>query len=224
MARALREQYGSARSAAQDAADRVSDLHLDLSLAEAHEGSWKAAEVLVRSFKVAEERSRGVEARTVSHSLCILFILCSRAWKMRLERVHATSVSPRPVTRVLRPCRRLRFASSSALRTAAGSRAVPARPDHRLYGYRRAITCSIPTITHWELPCNPAPIHSAAADWSRWPAGTMFRIVETGELYQVDDYGWALAGTNTIDLYKPSRSAMNAWGVRRVTIENSTVG
>jgi hypothetical protein len=36
----------------------------------------------------------------------------------------------------------------------------------------------------------------------------------------VDDYGWALSGTNTIDLYKPSRAAMNAWGVRRVTIEN----
>jgi len=63
-------------------------------------------------------------------------------------------------------------------------------------------------------------IHSAAADWSRWPAGTIFRIRETGELYRVDDYGWALSGTNTIDLYKPSRSAMNAWGVRGVTIEN----
>jgi 3D (Asp-Asp-Asp) domain-containing protein len=63
-------------------------------------------------------------------------------------------------------------------------------------------------------------VKSAAADWSRWPAGTMFRILETGELYRVDDYGWALSGTNTIDLYKPSRSAMNAWGVRRVTIEN----
>lgn len=64
------------------------------------------------------------------------------------------------------------------------------------------------------------PIKSAAADWSRWPAGTVFRIAETGETFQVDDYGWALAGTNTIDLYKTSRSAMNAWGVRRVTIEN----
>ena len=63
-------------------------------------------------------------------------------------------------------------------------------------------------------------VHSAAADWSRWPAGSVFRIVETGEIYEVDDYGWALAGTNTIDLYKPSRRAMNAWGVRRVTIEN----
>jgi hypothetical protein len=63
-------------------------------------------------------------------------------------------------------------------------------------------------------------IHSAAADWSRWPAGTIFRIQETGELYKVDDYGWALAGTNTIDLYKPSRAEMNGWGVKRVTIEN----
>ena len=63
-------------------------------------------------------------------------------------------------------------------------------------------------------------IKSAAADWSRWPAGTVFRIRETGEIYRVDDYGWALSGTNTIDLYKPSRAAMNAWGVRRVTIEN----
>ncbi len=63
-------------------------------------------------------------------------------------------------------------------------------------------------------------IKSAAADWSRWPAGSVFRIRETGEIYQVDDYGWALSGTNTIDLYKPSREAMNGWGVRRVTIEN----
>ena len=41
-----------------------------------------------------------------------------------------------------------------------------------------------------ELQCGP--VHSAAADWSRWPAGTIFRIRETGELYRVDDYGWAL--------------------------------
>ena len=39
-------------------------------------------------------------------------------------------------------------------------------------------------------------------------------------MYQVDDYGFALSGTNTIDLYKPSREEMNAWGVRGVTIEN----
>lgn len=68
-------------------------------------------------------------------------------------------------------------------------------------------------------PLRNGPIKSAAADWSRWPAGTLFRIRETGEYFEVDDIGWALAGRNTIDLYKPSKSAMNAWGVRTVNIE-----
>jgi 3D (Asp-Asp-Asp) domain-containing protein len=62
-------------------------------------------------------------------------------------------------------------------------------------------------------------VNSAAADWSRWPVGTKFHLLETGEIYEVDDYGWALAGTNTIDIYQPSRGDMNRWGVRRVTIE-----
>lgn len=82
--------------------------------------------------------------------------------------------------------------------------------DHVQYGRKNALGMTL----------NDTGVRSAAADWSRWPAGTVFRIVETGETYQVDDYGWALSGTNTIDLYKPSRAAMNQWGVKRVTIEN----
>ena len=62
-------------------------------------------------------------------------------------------------------------------------------------------------------------VHSAAADWSRWPAGTVFRILDTGEVCEVDDIGWALSGRNTIDLYKPSREEMNRWAVRTVNIE-----
>lgn len=62
-------------------------------------------------------------------------------------------------------------------------------------------------------------IKSASADWSRYPVGTRFRVVGTGEEYVIDDYGWALVGTNTIDLYKGSRGAMNQWGVRHVDIE-----
>ena len=62
-------------------------------------------------------------------------------------------------------------------------------------------------------------IHSAAADWSRWPVGTTFRILGTGEICKVDDIGWALSGRNTVDLYKPTRDAMNAWGTRTVNIE-----
>jgi 3D (Asp-Asp-Asp) domain-containing protein len=63
------------------------------------------------------------------------------------------------------------------------------------------------------------PIRSAAADWSRWPVGTEFVILATGQTYVVDDYGWDLAGRNTLDLYCPTRGEMNQWGVRRVTIQ-----
>ncbi len=60
---------------------------------------------------------------------------------------------------------------------------------------------------------------SAAADWSRWPAGTVFRVVSTGQLYRVEDYGWALAGRNTIDLYMATPRDMNSWGLRRELIQ-----
>ena len=62
-------------------------------------------------------------------------------------------------------------------------------------------------------------IGSAASDWSRWPAGTSFRLLSTGQIYRVDDYGWALAGRNTIDLYMPNQREMNSWGARQETIQ-----
>jgi 3D (Asp-Asp-Asp) domain-containing protein len=60
---------------------------------------------------------------------------------------------------------------------------------------------------------------SAASDWSRFPLGTRFRVVGTHDEYIIDDYGVALIGTNTIDLYKNSRLEMRRWGVRRVDID-----
>jgi len=60
---------------------------------------------------------------------------------------------------------------------------------------------------------------SAASDWSRYPLGTRFRLMETNEEYVIDDYGNALVGTDTIDLYKPSRSEVRKWGVRYVDID-----
>jgi hypothetical protein len=69
-----------------------------------------------------------------------------------------------------------------------------------------------------------AEFNSAAADWSRFPVGTKFRIVGSDRLYVVDDYGSALVGTNTIDLYVPSRREMANWGSRRVNIELLEVG
>jgi len=61
-------------------------------------------------------------------------------------------------------------------------------------------------------------INSASADWSRYPLGTKFQLLNTGEVFQIDDYGGALVGTNTIDLYKTTRLKMRKWGVRYVDI------
>jgi 3D (Asp-Asp-Asp) domain-containing protein len=62
-------------------------------------------------------------------------------------------------------------------------------------------------------------IGSAAADWARWPAGTTFRLLSTGQIYRVDDYGWALSGRNTIDLYMANSREMNSWGARQESIQ-----
>ena len=60
---------------------------------------------------------------------------------------------------------------------------------------------------------------SAAADWSRFPLGTRFRIANTKDEYIIDDYGTALIGTSTIDLHKPTKLEMKRWGVRNVDID-----
>jgi 3D (Asp-Asp-Asp) domain-containing protein len=66
---------------------------------------------------------------------------------------------------------------------------------------------------------SPPRIGSAAADWSRWPMGTTFRLLSTGQTYRVEDYGWALSGRNTIDLYMANQRDMNAWGARQEPIQ-----
>lgn len=81
--------------------------------------------------------------------------------------------------------------------------------DHIEYGARSAVG----------TPLKHGQLRSAAADWSIYPVGTVFQIAGDSSLYIVDDYGSALVGTRTIDLYKPSFSAMNRWGTRRVTIK-----
>ena len=82
--------------------------------------------------------------------------------------------------------------------------------DHLVYGVKNAVGTNLKF----------GDVRSAAADWSRFPVGTRFRIAgQPGVVYVVDDYGSALVGTGTIDLYKPSQSMMNQWGVRHVDIE-----
>ena len=61
-------------------------------------------------------------------------------------------------------------------------------------------------------------VRSAAADWSRYPVGTIFRIKGLPQVYVVDDYGSGLVGTNTIDIYHPTLRLMRKWATRDVEI------
>jgi 3D (Asp-Asp-Asp) domain-containing protein len=80
--------------------------------------------------------------------------------------------------------------------------------DHTKYGRKTAAGGTLKFGTR----------RSAAADWSKFPLGTEFTIKGDPNTYVVDDYGSALVGKNTIDLYRPSRSSMNKWGCRHVAI------
>ncbi len=62
-------------------------------------------------------------------------------------------------------------------------------------------------------------ISSAAADWSRFPAGTTFRVLTTRELFEVDDYTDDIVGTNTILLFKPKSPNVAAGVPHELTIE-----
>ena len=62
-------------------------------------------------------------------------------------------------------------------------------------------------------------VRSAAADWSKYPVGTKFRIKGMPYLYVVDDYGSALTGTNTIDIFHPTLSGIKNWGLRTIEID-----
>src|SRR5882757_1912044 len=115
----------------------------------------------------------------------------------------AASCASRPLPKYERPLARAQF---QTVRTTAYTHT---ESDHLQYSNRNACGDCL----------QAGPVNSASCDWSRWPVGTVFRVQETGENYIVDDYGWALSGTNTIDLYKPSRQAMNAWGTRRIHLE-----
>lgn len=80
--------------------------------------------------------------------------------------------------------------------------------DHIAYGSKNAAG----------TPLKHGLVRSAAADWSVYPVGTVFQILGDSSLYIVDDYGSALVGTRTIDLYKPTTASMNQWGTRKVSI------
>jgi 3D (Asp-Asp-Asp) domain-containing protein len=79
--------------------------------------------------------------------------------------------------------------------------------DHLIYGSKNATGTQLRYTNR---------VRSAAADWSFYPVGTTFRIKGLPYLYVVDDYGSALTGTGTVDIYKPNKEIMNLWGTRKV--------
>ena len=87
--------------------------------------------------------------------------------------------------------------------------------DHLKYGNKSALGTVLRYTPEY---------HSVAADWSRFPLGTKFKIKGYERLFVVDDYGSALVGTQTIDLYFPSVDRMDGWGTRFVEIEILKMG
>lgn len=81
--------------------------------------------------------------------------------------------------------------------------------DHLIYGSKNATGTPLRYTNR---------VRSAAADWSFYPVGTTFRIKGLPYLYVIDDYGSALTGTGTVDIYKPNKEVMNLWGRRNVEI------
>jgi len=109
--------------------------------------------------------------------------------------------------------------SSIASTNKAKSKTIPVRTtaythteaDHIAYSNKTAIGTRLKYYSG---------VRSAASDWSKYPVGTRFQIVgKPGVTYEIDDYGSALVGKETIDLYKPSRAKMNEWGARNVQIK-----
>lgn len=82
--------------------------------------------------------------------------------------------------------------------------------DHLGYGARNALGTPLRYTDQ---------VRSAAADWSVYPLGTLFKIKGEPYTYVVDDYGSALVDTGTIDIYQPTKELMKQWGLRVVEIE-----
>jgi 3D (Asp-Asp-Asp) domain-containing protein len=81
--------------------------------------------------------------------------------------------------------------------------------DHIKYGRKNAVGTKLQS----------GKVISAAADWSEYPLGTQFKIEGRPETFVIDDYGSALVGTKTIDIYHTTKKGMRNWGVRHVNIE-----
>lgn len=84
--------------------------------------------------------------------------------------------------------------------------AVPATADSNRaesngpWGQRRAMVGRL-----WS-----GQLHSAAADWSRFPLGKKFQVVERGKVYLVDHEGLAIVGKERSPFCIPAKAASRA--------------
>ena len=77
------------------------------------------------------------------------------------------------------------------------------------------------------LTVTPGPTNASALPrliGGGGPLARFFRLLSTGQSHRVEDYGWALSGRNTIDLYMANQREMNSWGAREETIEVLAMG
>ena len=88
--------------------------------------------------------------------------------------------------------------------------------DPRYAAFRAAIRRAGPMASYAPYQDGVTPWHSAMAATYAHATAPLRRLADR---YVIDDYGGALIGTNTIDLYKKSRAAMRQWGVRHVDID-----
>lgn len=140
-----------------------------------------------------------------------------------VEKAAAPAACPGPALRPDPPCRGLAGHGAARPKDRHGM-PIYAEEPHRLVR-TTAYTCT--EADHLRFGSRSAagtPLRadssfsSAAADWSLYPVGTVFKIKGISRLFVVDDYGSALVGTGTIDLYMPDHAAMDAWGCRKVEI------
>ena len=138
------------------------------------------------------------------HALCrpVLIIATTLSWCVPAAFPEAPATSSQKPTPLFTAC----------VRTTAYTHS---EADHLKYGKKNAYGTTLSYTPEY---------HSVAADWSKFPLGTKFKIQGYDRTFIVDDYGGALVGTRTLDLYFPSRKQMNNWGVRIVNIEVLELG
>lgn len=135
----------------------------------------------------------------ITSSIVLALALCTQPF---------TSVSPQAKPTAKAPVSQV-TAAPMTLKSVRTTAYTHTESDHIQYGAKSAVGTRL----------SSGKIRSAAADWSIYPLGTVFQIKGDASVYIVDDYGSALVGTRTIDIYQPSTRLMNLWGTRRVDIQ-----